>query len=86
MRALSLAALATALLLCSAAPALAQAPGPTYYLSLGDSLARGWQPDPAGIGRPGNEGYTDVLLESRRGRRPGLRAVKLGCPGETSDR
>ena len=83
MRALSLAALATALLLCSAAPALAQAPGPTYYLSLGDSLARGWQPDPAGIGRPGNEGYTDVLLESRRGR-PGLRAVKLGCPGETS--
>ena len=70
---------------CGALPAQARAgERSTYYLSLGDSLARGWQPDPSGVGRPGNEGYTDVLLARERARTGGLRAVKLGCPGETT--
>lgn len=76
--------LALVLVLCGALPAQAWAAEPMSYLSLGDSLARGWQPDPAGAGRPGNEGYTDVLLARERARSSGLRAVKLGCPGETT--
>ena len=71
-------------MLCATLPAQARAAQPTYYLSLGDSLARGWQPDPAGVGRPGSEGYSDVLLARERARDGGLRAVKLGCPGETT--
>lgn len=57
----------------SAAPA-------TYYLALGDSGAVGVQ---AGRG-PTDEGYTDVLHAALEARRPGLRLVKLGCPGETT--
>jgi len=55
-----------------------------YYLSLGDSLAQGMQPDTAGITRNTNQGYTDQLyaLESRR--IPRLKLVKLGCGGETT--
>lgn len=84
-RALPLAVSVLALALCGAVPTEAQAlERPTFYLSLGDSLSRGWQPDPAGVGRVGNEGYTDVLLARERTRHPSLRAVKLGCPGETS--
>ena len=78
-------ALGLALALCVALPGQARAAvEPTYYLSLGDSLARGWQPDGAGVGRPGNAGFTDVLLARERTRTSGLRAVKLGCPGETT--
>lgn len=84
-RALPLAVSVLALALCGAVPTEARAlERPTFYLSLGDSLSRGWQPDPAGVGRVGNEGYTDVLLARERTRHPSLRAVKLGCPGETS--
>jgi lysophospholipase L1-like esterase len=55
-----------------------------YYLSLGDSLAQGMQPDTAGITRNTNQGYADQLyaLESRR--IPRLKLVKLGCGGETT--
>lgn len=62
----------------------AEAPG-GYYLSLGDSLATGVQP----IGREErqfrtNEGYPDQLVSIARSRLPGLQAVKLGYPGEST--
>jgi lysophospholipase L1-like esterase len=56
----------------------------TYYLSLGDSLSQGVQPDSAGASVPTRQGYADLLyVELRRGD-PGLRLVKLGCSGETT--
>ena len=66
----------------TARPALL--PGPRYYLSLGDSLAQGVQPDAAGASRPTGRGYPDQLYAALRRRAPGLRLVKLGCSGETS--
>jgi lysophospholipase L1-like esterase len=58
---------------------------PTYYLSLGDSLATGVQP----IGAQEwqfrtNEGYADQLDVIARRRLPNLRTVKLGYPGEST--
>ncbi|MQY03659.1 SGNH/GDSL hydrolase family protein [Actinomadura macrotermitis] len=76
-RAAALLALATSLF---AAPAAVAEPPPTYYLALGDSGAVGAQ---AGRG-PTDEGYTDVLHAALKKRHPGLRLVKLGCPGETT--
>ncbi len=67
----------------TAAPAAT--PGGGYYLALGDSLAVGVQPDPSGVARPTDEGYADQLAARLRGRHPGLRLVKLGCPGETAE-
>jgi lysophospholipase L1-like esterase len=58
--------------------------GPAYYLSLGDSLAQGVQPDAAGQSRPTSRGYADQLYATLRRHDPGLRLVKLGCSGETS--
>jgi lysophospholipase L1-like esterase len=66
----------------TARPALL--PGPRYYLSLGDSLAQGVQPDAAGASRPTSRGYPDQLYAALRRKAPGLRLVKLGCSGETS--
>jgi lysophospholipase L1-like esterase len=59
-----------------------------YYLSLGDSLAQGYQP----IGGPWsplgsagyNQGYADQLLKLVRDRYEHLRLVKLACGGETT--
>jgi lysophospholipase L1-like esterase len=59
-------------------------PPVTYYLSLGDSLAQGVQPDRAGVSVPTPHGYADQLDAALRGHHPGLRLVKLGCPGETT--
>ncbi|MFF0520285.1 SGNH/GDSL hydrolase family protein [Actinomadura nitritigenes] len=58
----------------------ARAASATYYLALGDSGAVGVQ---AGRG-PTDEGYTDDLHAALKARQPGLRLVKLGCPGETT--
>jgi lysophospholipase L1-like esterase len=59
-----------------------------YYLSLGDSLAQGYQPiggPPSPLGFPGyNQGYADQLLKLVRDRYEQLRLVKLGCGGETT--
>lgn len=57
----------------------ASPPGPetTYYLSLGDSAAAGFEP----IGRF-DHGYADQLYRRVREEMPGLRKNKLGCPGE----
>ncbi len=82
---LVLAALAAALLAVPGAPAASKA---TYYVSLGDSLAQGFQP----IGGPRspesppgyNHGYADQLFKLTRSRYTQLREVKLGCGGETT--
>ncbi|HTT52666.1 MAG TPA: SGNH/GDSL hydrolase family protein [Streptosporangiaceae bacterium] len=59
-------------------------PPATYYLALGDSLAQGVQPDAAGVSVPTRVGYADQLYGMLRRGQPGLRLVKLGCPGETT--
>ncbi len=70
---------------CSArAPNGQASPRISYYLALGDSLSRGVQPDPAGASIPTRQGYADQLYAVLRRGNPGLRLVKLGCPGETT--
>src|SRR6266550_2132041 len=71
---------ALALVLSPTGAAAASDSAPTYYLSLGDSLAAGTQP-----GREfTNEGYADQLFAALQTRMPTLHLVKLGCPGETT--
>ena len=72
-----------------AAPVEAASEPVSYYLSVGDSLAQGFQP----IGGPHtnspvagyNQGYADQLLKlARDGGGEHLRLVKLGCGGEST--
>jgi lysophospholipase L1-like esterase len=60
----------------------------TYYLSLGDSLAQGYQPiggPPSNAAPPGyNQGYADQLFKLERDKYTQLRLVKLGCGGEST--
>lgn len=49
----------------------------TYYVSVGDSAAAGFEP----IGRF-SHGYANQLYREVREENPGLRLIKLGCPGE----
>jgi lysophospholipase L1-like esterase len=64
-------------------PARRAAPA-SYYLSLGDSLSQGVQPDASGVSVKTPYGYADQLYAALRVHHPGLRLVKLGCPGETT--
>jgi lysophospholipase L1-like esterase len=54
--------------------------GDSFYVSLGDSLAAGYQP---GQGKT-QKGYVDDLWRSVRQAIPALELRKFGCPGETS--
>jgi lysophospholipase L1-like esterase len=56
----------------------------TYYLALGDSLSQGVQPDAAGVSVMTGDGYPDQVYAALHPSRPGLKLVKLGCPGETT--
>jgi lysophospholipase L1-like esterase len=81
-----LATLVAVLIVTPGAPASSNA---TYYLSLGDSLAQGYQPIggplKSGNAPPGyNQGYADQLFRLTRDRFEQLREVKLGCGGETT--
>lgn len=72
-----------------AVPALASpaggAGGPTtFYLSLGDSLAQGVQPNSQGVSVETKAGYPNQLATALRQTNPSLRLVKLGCPDETT--
>ena len=63
------------------------AEAPRFYVSLGDSLAAGTQPDLSSPGQDRlftDQSYTDQLFRHLRGRTPTLQHLKLGCPGETS--
>jgi lysophospholipase L1-like esterase len=91
MRLRSLLPLVAIALLATASSAVASsrdAADVRYYLSLGDSLAQGYQPigGPwSPLGFPGyNQGYADQLLKLVRDRYEELRLVKLGCGGETT--
>ena len=44
----------------------------------------GVQPDAAGTSVETRSGYADQLYATLRRSHPGLRLVKLGCPGETT--
>lgn len=55
-----------------------------YYVSLGDSLSAGVQPDASGQSLPTDEGFTDQLYALLLPNRPDLVVHKLGCPGDTS--
>lgn len=62
----------------------AHRPPPSYYLALGDSLSQGVQPNSAGASVETRYGYADLVYAALRRQHPGLRLVKLGCPGETT--
>lgn len=57
-------------------------PTTSHYLSLGDSLTVGVQPDEQGRGRETSEGYTDVLYRSLKDADSTLRHERMGCGGE----
>jgi lysophospholipase L1-like esterase len=81
---LLLALLAAALLLAQGAPAGGKA---VYYVSLGDSLAQGFQPKkfpPSPEPDKYKQGYADQLYRLVRRDFQQLREVKLGCGGETT--
>ncbi|MBV9006797.1 MAG: hypothetical protein JO181_19170 [Solirubrobacterales bacterium] len=62
----------------------AASPAPRYYLSLGDSLSQGVQPNAIGQSLETDQGYPDQLLAIERRRIPNLKLVKLGCPGDST--
>lgn len=68
----------------SSPPGQSGGPAAHYYVALGDSLAQGVQPDPAGRSVDTRYGYPDQLARTLRRRDPSLQLVKLGCPGETT--
>jgi lysophospholipase L1-like esterase len=77
------------LAVAGAGPALASPHVPhwraaSYYLSLGDSLAQGVQPNSQGVSEETDQGYPNQLFTALRLTNPTLRLVKLGCPGETT--
>jgi lysophospholipase L1-like esterase len=92
MRRIATIAVATAVTtaaLAGAAPALAAdhttaATPHTFYLSLGDSLAQGVQPNKSGASVETNQGYPNQLDTALHSGNPTLKLVKLGCPGETT--
>jgi lysophospholipase L1-like esterase len=55
-----------------------------YYLSLGDSLSQGQQPNVNGATVNTNEGYPDQLLAIERRHVPSLALVKVGCSNDTT--
>jgi lysophospholipase L1-like esterase len=83
---LRLASVATcaAMLAALAAAAPTDAANVRYYLSLGDSLAQGMQPDTAGLTVNTDQGYADQLYAIEKHKIPALKLVKLGCGGETT--
>ena len=53
-----------------------------HYLSLGDSLTVGVQPDDSGAAKETPEGYTDVLYRTLKDTDSTLRHERMGCGGE----
>jgi lysophospholipase L1-like esterase len=83
-----LAIVAIAAALAATAPRALAAGKATYYVSVGDSLAQGYQPiggpySPLGVDGYA-QGYANQLFKAVRDRYEQLRLVKLGCGGETT--
>jgi lysophospholipase L1-like esterase len=87
-RFVGLVALVAAVVLATGASSASAASKATYYLSLGDSLAQGYQPiggPPSAAAPPGyDQGYADQLSKLERGKYTQLQLVKLGCGGEST--
>jgi lysophospholipase L1-like esterase len=87
---IAVATVAAAVVIAGGAPAFAahrasaNTTTATYYLSLGDSLAQGVQPNSSGVSVETNQGYPNQLFAALRTANPTLKLVKLGCPGETT--
>jgi lysophospholipase L1-like esterase len=86
---IAVAAVAATAAMTGAAPVLAAhrstaTTAHSFYLSLGDSLAQGVQPNSSGASVETNQGYPDQLFTALHLGNPALRLVKLGCPGETT--
>ncbi|WP_169514776.1 SGNH/GDSL hydrolase family protein [Actinomadura atramentaria] len=79
-RAAGSAVAACALVTAGAATAAAES-APTYYVSLGDSLAAGYQPDAK---KDTDVSYTDVVYRTLKQSDPNLQHIRLGCSGETT--
>jgi len=61
-------------------------PPKSYYLSLGDSFAYGFQSFKFGLPPSAyNTGYTDVFGARMQQISPGIITVNYGCPGESTD-
>ncbi|MBV9212427.1 MAG: hypothetical protein JOZ25_02150 [Actinobacteria bacterium] len=60
------------------------APGTSYYIALGDSLAAGVQPDGTGRDRPTRKGYVDAVAAHLKKQVPALHTIKLGGTGTSS--
>jgi lysophospholipase L1-like esterase len=69
--------------LAAASSASAAPPSQSYYLSLGDSLAFGYQPDLVAAGDFNAADYPGYA-EDYAAMRPRLSLVNYGCPGETT--
>lgn len=79
------AAAAPATALSPRAPAAGSAPAPApRYVSLGDSLAAGLQPDARGIDRPSGDGYPEQLTRRLGKVYPALGLVRLSCGGAST--
>jgi lysophospholipase L1-like esterase len=70
---------------CGSSRSSGSPPPTSYYVSVGDSLSVGVQPNGAGLSLPTNQGYADDLSTSVRVGMPGLQLVELGCSGETTE-
>jgi lysophospholipase L1-like esterase len=72
--------------LALALPGVAQAAKakPSYYVSLGDSYAAGYQPYAQGKGKTTRHGFAYQLVGQARKRGYKLQLVNFGCGGETS--
>src|SRR5918995_909072 len=78
-------ALALALLLALALPSAAQAAQKrSYYVSLGDSYAAGYQRFSATDARTTRDGFAYQLVGKARARGYKLKLVNFGCGGETT--
>ena len=53
-----------------------------YFLALGDSLAVGIQPNPAGEQLKTDNGYVTDMFAHYRAQIPHLQLVEMGCPGD----
>jgi lysophospholipase L1-like esterase len=86
--ALALALVAAATIAAATAGGAPAASKATYYVSVGDSLAQGYQPIGGPLSPLGDDGYAqgyaNQLFKAVRDRYEQLRLVKLGCGGETT--
>jgi lysophospholipase L1-like esterase len=67
-----------------AAPLATANEGTRYYVSLGDSLAAGVQPNGQPPFGETDEGYTDQLYAALKADDPKLTHIRLGCGGEST--